>query len=56
MWKNFFTASVMENRNILSREVVESPSMEIFKTYLDVYLCDLLWGAALEGGLDLMIS
>ena len=47
---------VMEHGNWLPGEVVESPSMEIFKTYLDVYLCDLLRGAALEVGLDLMIS
>ena len=33
---------VTEHRNRLSREVVESPSMEIFKTRLDIYLCDLL--------------
>jgi len=28
--------------NRLPREVVESPSVEIFKTCLDAYLCDLL--------------
>ena len=42
MWKNFFMVKVMELWNRLPREVVESPSMEIFKTRLDTYLCDLL--------------
>ena len=40
--KNFFTVRVTEHWNRLPREVVESPSMEIFKTHLDTYLCDLL--------------
>ena len=42
MQKNFFTVRMMELWNRLPREVVESPSMEIFKTCLDTYLCDLL--------------
>ena len=41
MQKNF-TVRVMEQWNRLPREDVESPSMEIFKTHLDAYLCDLL--------------
>ena len=36
--KNFFTLKV----NSLPREVVESPSLEIFKTCLEVVLCNLL--------------
>jgi len=40
--KNFFTLRVMEHRNRLSWEVVESPSLEIFKTCLEVVLCNLL--------------
>ena len=40
-WKNF-TVRVMEHWNRVPREAVESPSMEIFKTCLDVYLRDLL--------------
>ena len=40
--KNFITARVMEHWNKLPREVVESPSMETFKTHLDTYLCNLL--------------
>ena len=42
MRKNFFMLRVMEHWNRLPREVVEAPSMEIFKTHLDAYLCDLL--------------
>ena len=41
MQKNF-TVRVTEHQNRLPREVVQSPSMEIFKTHLDAYLCDLL--------------
>ena len=41
MRKHFFMVRVMEHCNRLPREVVESPSMEIFKTCLDTYLCDL---------------
>ena len=41
MWKNFFMVRVTEDCNKLSRVVVESP-MEIFKTHLDAYLCNLL--------------
>jgi len=41
MWKKLFMISVMEHWNRLLREVVESPSVEVFKTRLDTYLCDL---------------
>jgi len=42
MQKNFFTVTVTEHWDRLPREVVEAPSMEIIKTCLDAYLCDLL--------------
>jgi len=42
MRKNFFPLRVTEHWNRLPREVVESPSPEIFKTCLDKVLCSLL--------------
>jgi len=42
--QKFFMLRVTEHWNKLPIEVVESPSVEIFKTRLDVYLCDLLEG------------
>ncbi|GAB0182555.1 hypothetical protein GRJ2_000720800 [Grus japonensis] len=41
MRKNF-TVRVTEHWHRLPREVVESPSLKIFKTHLDVILCNLL--------------
>ncbi|GAB0176920.1 hypothetical protein GRJ2_000157200 [Grus japonensis] len=43
MRENFFTVRVTEHWNRLPREAVESPSLEIFKTRLDVILYNLLW-------------
>ncbi|KFV81283.1 hypothetical protein N308_00903, partial [Struthio camelus australis] len=40
--KNFFTVRVTEHWNRLPRGVVESPSLEIFKTRLDVILGNML--------------
>jgi len=42
MRKNFFILRMKEPWNRLPREVVESPSLEIFKTHLDEVLCSLL--------------
>ncbi|GAB0185717.1 hypothetical protein GRJ2_001037000 [Grus japonensis] len=42
MRKNFFTVRVTKHWNRLPREAVESPSLEIFKTHLDVIVCNLL--------------
>jgi len=53
MRKNFFTLRVTEYWNRLPREVVDSPSLEIFKTDLDNVLCSLLQVTQLQqGGLD----
>ena len=40
MRKGFFTSA--EHWNLLPREAVESPSLEMFKTQLDAFLCNLL--------------
>jgi len=42
MRKNFFPLRVTEHWKRLPREAVESPSLEIFKTRLDKFLCNLL--------------
>ena len=39
---NFFTVRVTEHWNRLPRVVVESPSLEIFKTCLDAELCNVV--------------
>lgn len=55
MRNGFFTVKVTEHWQRFSREMMESASLEAFKSHLYVVLGNHLWVALLEhGGLDQM--
>jgi len=42
VWKNFFNESIIKCWKRLSREVVESPSLKVFKRHVDLVLRDIV--------------
>lgn len=52
IWKHFFTLSVTKHRNRLPREDWVSPSLQVFKTHLDMVLSSWLWVVLPGRGMD----
>jgi len=44
MRKDFFTVNIIEHWNRLPTDVVKSPSLEMVRRFLNVFLCNLLQG------------
>lgn len=52
-WGKTFFLRVTEHSNRLPKEVVDSPSLEMFKNQLDTFLCNLLSGSCFRRGVGL---
>lgn len=50
--KNFFMEKEVRHWNVLPGEVVESPSMAVFKRHEDVALRDVVWWWEVLGQVD----
>lgn len=53
--RKFFTNMLKNFTMRVPRVVVDFPSLEIFKTHLDIYLCDLMWESCFSGGVELNV-
>lgn len=51
MRKSLFTVRVTKHSNRQPKNVVESPPLEVLKTHLDAFLCNLLYGLCFNRGL-----